>query len=531
MRRERIVLFSAALALVACILPVWTFVPTVFSMNGYLYIPPWHWNKPPGETIGYRIYANGSLDIPDLSEMTAIDNSFQTWEDDGGSYVDFTSYGTTPYHAPLLDPDTINEVDFFPLGSGGPIATTILYRYTATEILLEVDTVFNEYYNFSTNLAPYSYDVADVMTHEAGHWLSLNDTYDLMDSLETMFGIATFQETIKRTLLLGDIAGARYIYPNRYQGGSGGLGWWTAGADITTGNIDGAGSTDLVMLWIDNPSPNNYVHYRLGWNLNANDGSAASWSANKDMPGGIQDETSDAGVALVNLDGTSNLDMVVLWMDTASPHNNVYYKIGWNLNTAGDPASWSSTKTMPSSQVGAVTHGVGVSFANLDANSRPEMAVVWVDSPPSGNDVIYYKIGWNVNTTGDATSWSNAVSKTGSISSDPKGAGVTFANIDGDSTIDMVIFWVEDPSGANHGKYLVAYDVSSTGTVGSWSSVKTFPGDWQWVGDGTAGAGIAVADLNSNGRTEMIFLWIDDPYTENYAYYRVEWEGRVDSHS
>jgi len=108
LRREHIVLSSAALAIVACIL-----IPRVSSYWGYRYFPVWHWNKSPGDTIGYYIYFNGSLDIPDQSEMTAIDNSFQTWENDGGSYVDFTSLGTLPFHALLSDPDTYNEVDFF----------------------------------------------------------------------------------------------------------------------------------------------------------------------------------------------------------------------------------------------------------------------------------------------------------------------------------------------------------------------------------------------------------------------------------
>jgi len=524
--------FFASFALVE--LTALVFVPWAFALNGYLDSGQ-HWNISPGGQIDYWIFQGGFPNIPIDSAITAIMGGFQMWINDLGSYVNFGYRGTTDRRSSLninLTRDGFNVIDFQNMGAwDGAIAGTYRWPYPTGNPITENDVIFNTFYTFSVDQTPNTYDVANTATHEAGHFLRLRDTYDPDDSEQTMYGFEALGETKKVTLEWGDRAGVRYIYPNRYQAGSAGLGWWTAGADVAIGNVDGAGSTDMVMLWIDNPTPNNYVHYRFGWNLSSSNGNAASWSANKDMPGGIQDETTDAGVALVNLDGTSNLDMVVLWMDKQSPHNTVYYKIGWNLNTAGDPSFWSVTKIMPNAGVGATTNGVGVTFVNLDANSRPEMAVVWVDSPPSGNDVIYYKIGWNVNTTGDATSWSNADSKTGSIGSDPKGAGVAFANIDGDSTIDMVIFWVEDPSGANHGKYLVAYDVSSTGAVGSWSSVKTFPGDWQWVGDGTAGAGIAAADLNSNGKTEMIFLWVDDPYTENYAYYRVEWEGRVESHS
>jgi hypothetical protein len=117
------------------------------------------------------------------------------------------------------------------------------------------------------------------------------------------------------------------------------------------------------------------------------------------------------------------------------------------------------------------------------------------------------------------------------VGSETSGVGISFANIGGGSAVDMIIFWIDNPWGANHGKYQVGYDVSSSGTVSSWSAVKTIPGDWQWVGDETQGAGVAAADLNGNGRTEMIFLWADNPTYDNYAYHRVEWEGRIDSHN
>lgn len=524
MGKKPFVLLSAISALVVCIL-----LPTVSSMWGYRYFGV-HWNKSPGQTIPYKIYEGGSPDIPDDSEITAIRGSFQNWQNDVGSYVAFNYEGLTPSHTNSpKNMNQINEVDFMFYGSSMPIATTWIWSTEDTLEFLEADTVFNEYYNFSTNLAPYSYDVANVMMHEAGHFLSLDDTYDVDDSEQTMYGYTTFQETKKRTLEWGDRAGVRYIYPNRYQAGSGSLGWYGAGADVAVGNVDGTGSTDMVMLWVDDASPN-YVKYRFGWNLYTNTGEAASWSQNKEMPGGIQDDTSDAGVALVNLDATSNLDMVVLWVDTASPHNNVRYRIGWNLNTAGDPSSWSSTKSMPSTEVGVTTHGADVAFVNLDANTRPEMVVLWVDSPGGWNtDVIYYKIGWNVDTSGNPTSWSSAFQKIGAIFGDADGAGVSFANID-EGAIDMVVFWIKEVSGANHGEYIVGFNVSSSGAVSSWHNVRTFPGDWQWVGDWTDGAGIATVDLNGNGRTELIFLWVDDPYWDNYVYYRVEWEGREGSH-
>ena len=135
-----------------------------------------------------------------------------------------------------------------------------------------------------------------------------------------------------------------------------------------------------------------------------------------------------------------------------------------------------------------------------------------------------------MNTAGNPTSWSGKFSKSGWVGTETSDVGIALTNIGGTSNLDMIIFWVDAPYGANHGKYQVGYDIQSSGAVNSLSEVKNFPGNWQWVGDYTAGAGVAAIDLNSNGRKEMIFLWVDDPTYDNYAYYRIEWEGRVDSH-
>ena len=502
----------------------------VFALKGYDYSSGWHWNISAGQTISYYIFQGGSPDIPDNSEITQIQGAFYMWTLAFGSYVYFAYGGLTATHASLPNniADGINVVDFIDLTPYSYVVSVQIYVYGS--IVMEAETIFNERYAFSTNHAAGTYDVANAATHGAGMWLSLLELADSDDSEQTMYVNILPEETKKVTLEWGDEAGASYIYPNRYQVGQGPLGYETQGADVAVGNVNGIEPIDMVTVWMDNPSGENTIKYRFGWNIDWNSGEASSWSSTKTMSGWVGTDAAGVGVALVNLDATSNLDLVVLWVYDPGGANTIYYKIGWNLNTAGDPASWSSLKSMPSTDVGDSASGAGVAFVNIDANSRPEIIVAWVDNPMFDN-VIYYKIGWNVNTLGNPTSWSNKFSKNGWVGSDTSGLGITFANIDGVSPIDMILFWADEPFGANHGKYQVGYNIASSGSIASWSAVKTFPGDWQWVGDSTQGAGIAVADLNNNGRTEMIFLWVDNPSYDNYAYYRVEWEGRINSHS
>ncbi|HUS88120.1 MAG TPA: hypothetical protein VMW91_01925, partial [Desulfosporosinus sp.] len=58
----------------------------------------------------------------------------------------------------------------------------------------------------------YDVDVQNIMTHEAGHWLVLNDLYDDIYIEQTMYGVSSDRELKRRSLESGDIAGVRKIY-------------------------------------------------------------------------------------------------------------------------------------------------------------------------------------------------------------------------------------------------------------------------------------------------------------------------------
>lgn len=81
--------------------------------------------------------------------------------------------------------------------------------------LLDVDTVINTYYSWSTSGASGYYDVQDVATHEWGHWLSLLDDYyyETWDADNTMYEVSFTGSTYRRTLTSEDVAGILSIYP------------------------------------------------------------------------------------------------------------------------------------------------------------------------------------------------------------------------------------------------------------------------------------------------------------------------------
>ncbi len=159
------------------------------------------------------------------------------------------------------------------------------------------------------------------------------------------------------------------------------------------------------------------------------------------------------------------------------------------------------------------------------------MFVFWADNP-LGSNRIYYKIGWNVNTSGDAASWSNRIDTNVSPGDETAGLGVSIANWLVQSQPDILVFWIDNPIGNNKGYYVVGVDISSSGYP-TWQARKEIPNYFRGVGDESQGAGVAIINIgnNDNNRVEAVFLWIDNPILDNYAKYRVEWSGRMGTNS
>jgi hypothetical protein len=80
-------------------------------------------------------------------------------------------------------------------------------------------------------------------------------------------------------------------------------------------------------------------------------------------------------------------------------------------------------------------------------------------------------------------------------------------------------FHVDNPAGENHGWYRIGWNLDTAGNVtGGWSPIVAVPG---WFGAEDQGAGIALADVNGNGRQELLVFHVDNPGGENHGWYRV----------
>jgi hypothetical protein len=95
------------------------------------------------------------------------------------------------------------------------------------------------------------------------------------------------------------------------------------------------------------------------------------------------------------------------------------------------------------------------------------------------------------------------------------------ADLDGDGRPDLVVLMVDAPPGKNAAWYRVGWALDATGNVtGGWTDWTPVPDWFSWENQG---AGAAVADLDGDGRPELLVFQVDNPPGQNAGYYTVGW--------
>jgi hypothetical protein len=248
---------------------------------------------------------------------------------------------------------------------------------------------------------------------------------------------------------------------------------WTSfenqGANIAVADLDKDGAPELIVLRVDHPVPGpNHGLYRTGKRMDAQGNITGGWGPWIEIPDWGSQENQGAGIAVADF-GAGGLGLVVLQVQHVVPGpNRGLFRIGRGLDAQGN-----------------VTGG----WTN------------WTEVP-----------GW--------ISWSD------------QGAAITVSDIDGDGQPDLVVVHIDDfhtnnPLRPNKGFYRVGAKLTAGGQVDHWTD--WIPLDWfSWFNQG---AGVALADLDGNGRPEIIIFQIDNPPGENAGFYRVGWnldaQGRV----
>ena len=174
------------------------------------------WHLPTAWT--YRLNVNSAPpQVGQINFATLSEASFQTWQDATAGKVTFQRGADTSVNKTALD---WQNVVSWGRTSGTALAVTYNRYYPSSGLVADVDTIFNK--KFSWSWTPYqpdicgstnSYDAQNILAHELGHWMGLDDEYEASYAENTMYGWGGKGEIKKDTLTIGDKANLTTIYP------------------------------------------------------------------------------------------------------------------------------------------------------------------------------------------------------------------------------------------------------------------------------------------------------------------------------
>ena len=202
------------------------------------------------------------------------------------------------------------------------------------------------------------------------------------------------------------------------------------------------------------------------------------------MPDWFSWANEGAGIAVADVSGSGRPDLVVMMIDGVPGGANAgYYRIGWDLDEAGEPSSWGPAPhidpdecwNIPDAFPHNETDGADIAVDDIDGNGAPDMVVFWINDR-SGTNEGWVRIGWDMSpSTGRATSWSQDVRVWRQTdifehsqyltAGDNSGAGVAIRNraIPGNNRAKVRHSRAVPPSGttAHTGKWVVVFGTQS----------------------------------------------------------------------
>ena len=227
----------------------------------------------------------------------------------------------------------------------------------------------------------------------------------------------------------------------------------TEEAGIAITDLNNNRRPDLVVFHIEKTAGGNCGFYRVGCDLNDKGNVTRGWTQPIAMPGRLGNSTQGAGIAVTDLSGNGKPDLIVFFIDNPEGENKGYYRIGRDLDANGKvTGGWSEFIRVPG-WFGSETQGAGIAIEDVSGNGRPDLIVFHLDNPPGGNTGYYRigrDLDQAGNVTGG---WNEIKSLPGFFGHESQGAGITTARINDNTPPRMIVYHIDNPAGANKGYY------------------------------------------------------------------------------
>ncbi len=298
--------------------------------------------------------------------------------------------------------------------------------------------------------------------------------------------------------------------------------------DVAVVHLTPDGRPALIVAFIQKSAGQNRIYYQVGYGLDEQ-GNSQRWSEFLSIPGRFSASLQGLGIAVADLNRNGRPDLVVFYIVKNAKGNQGYYRIGRDLDAAGNvTGGWTRPQAMPG-RLGVSTQGAGIAIADLSGKGQFDLISFYVDAPQGENRGFYrVGRNLNPDGIALA-GWSEAVRVPGWFGEKTQGAGVAVTQMPGNSRPDLIIFHIDNPRGANGNRayYRIGRTLDAAGNVtDGWSEVRQLPGEW---GFENQGGGITVAHLGrhlgerSHPHPHLITFNIFNPPGGNYGRYRVGW--------
>ena len=290
------------------------------------------------------------------------------------------------------------------------------------------------------------------------------------------------------------------------------------GAGIAVSDLDNNGQQDLIVLRVDNPQGQNQAFYKVGKNLDADGKVTGGWGNWIQIPDWFSWENQGAGIAVADLDGDNQPELIVFMIDNPPGKNQGFYRIGKKLDANGNvTGGWSDWIQIPDwfpfeNQDGSIA------IADIDKDGRPELIVFMIDNPP-GNNQGFYRIGKKLDANGNVTGgWSEWKQVPNWFSWENQGAGVAVADLENKGVLDLIIFQIDNAIGQNQAFYKIGKNLGIDGAIAdnNWGNWLGVPNWFSWENQGS---GIVVTQLN--GKHKLFTFMVDNPPNQNAGLYEV----------